>query len=127
MVPLDQLNTIVQGEDPENIDDLLQLLLSYNPDIDEELIRKAYSFSEVAHEGQLRRSGQPYISHPLGVAGILARLRLDVSTIITALLHDTVEDTEVTLEDIEENFDSTVKYLVDGVTKLTKMQFSTHP
>ena len=123
MAPLDQHDEIVQGADPENIDELVQSIRSYNSDIDEELIREAFAFSEKAHDGQLRRSGEPYISHPLGVAGILARLRMDSATVITALLHDTVEDTDVSLDDIEKKFGETVRHLVDGVTKLTKMQF----
>lgn len=123
MAPLDQLDEIIQGVDPETVDELIQSIRAYNPEIDDAPIREAYSFSEKAHKGQIRRSGEPYISHPLGVAGILATLRMDAATIITALLHDTVEDTDVSLEDIEEKFGSTVRHLVDGVTKLTKMQF----
>src|SRR5262249_41967099 len=80
-----------------------------------------------AHAGQIRRSGEPYISHPLGVAAILAGLQLDVPSIITALLHDTVEDTEVTLKDVETAFGPTVARMVDGVTKISLMKFrNTH-
>ena len=88
---------------------------------------KAYLFSKKAHEGQFRRSGEPYISHPVGVSEILAELKLDLPTIMTGLLHDTVEDTDVTLEDIEKNFGSVVSELVDGVTKITQLSFrNTH-
>src|SRR3954468_3803444 len=103
---------------PQTVDELLDLIRQYSTnESDLNLIRKAYEFSERAHSGQIRRSGDPYIIHPLGVAAILAELRLDVSTIATGLLHDTVEDTQVTLKDIESGFGPTVAHLVDGVTK----------
>ncbi len=112
---------------PETLDELLKLVESYYPSADLDFLRRAYEFSEKAHSGQLRRSGEPYISHPLGVAGILAELRLDLPTIATGLLHDTVEDTHATLEDIEKNFGPVVRHLVDGVTKISKMSFrNTH-
>lgn len=104
-------------------EELLEKIKSYFPQADLALIQKAYDFSEKAHEGQIRRSGEPYISHPLSVAGILADLRLDLDTIITGLLHDTVEDTSVTLEDIRREFGESVAYLVDGVTKISQMNF----
>jgi guanosine-3',5'-bis(diphosphate) 3'-pyrophosphohydrolase len=111
----------------ESIDDLLNLIKEYFPGADLDYMRRAYEFSEKAHEGQIRRSGEPYISHPLGVAGILAELRLDMATVATGLLHDTVEDTDVTLEDIEKEFGEDVRHLVDGVTKISKMTFrNTH-
>src|SRR5687767_14586994 len=102
---------------PKTLDDLLKKVSEFQATSDAEIIRKAYEFSEKAHQGQIRRSGEPYISHPLGVAGILADLKLDTSSIITGLLHDTVEDTTVTLKDIETNFGLEVANLVDGVTK----------
>ena len=86
-------------------------------------IKKAYEFSKEAHKGQLRQSGESYISHPLGVAFILAELHLDTATLITGLLHDTVEDTDITLEQIQSEFGSSVEKLVDGVTKISKMSF----
>lgn len=104
-------------------DELIEKIKSYHPQVPVQLLEKAYLFSEKAHEGQMRRSGEPYISHPLNVAGILADLRLDVDTIMTGLLHDTVEDTPVTLEDIKREFGETVAYLVDGVTKIGQMNF----
>lgn len=83
-------------------------------------LKVAYDFAEKAHEGQYRKSGEPYIYHPVAVAEILLKLEMDVTTLVAALLHDVVEDTGVTLEEIEENFGETVALLVDGVTKLTK-------
>ena len=113
--------------EPQTVDDLLEIIRAYSPNSDLESVRKAYEFSEKAHSGQIRRSGDPYILHPLGVAAILAELKLDISTIITALLHDTVEDTQVTLEQIEKGFGPTVARLVDGVTKISLMKFrNTH-
>src|SRR5262245_39369878 len=112
---------------PQSLDELLEKIRSYLPNADLSLIQNSYTFSEKAHSGQMRRSGEPYISHPLGVAAILADLRLDLATIATGLLHDTVEDTDVTLKDIEANFGATVARLVDGVTKISLMKFrNTH-
>jgi len=105
--------------------DILDMVSAYIPDADLDLIRKAYIFSAKAHQGQTRRSGEPYLIHPMEVAGILAGMRLDVPSIATALLHDTVEDTVATLEEIETLFGEEIKNLVDGVTKLSKIQFTT--
>ena len=113
-LPLKPLNTI---------DDLCEKIKSYHASAPIALIEKAYQFSEKAHAGQMRRSGEPYISHPLNVAGILADLRLDVDTIITGLLHDTVEDTSVSLEDIRNEFGETIVSLVDGVTKISQINY----
>ena len=118
---------LITDETPRSLDDLLDKIREYYPSDDLRLIEKAYAFSESAHSGQIRRSGEPYISHPLGVAAILAELRLDLPTVATGLLHDTVEDTPVTLENIEENFGETICHLVDGVTKISRMKFrNTH-
>lgn len=112
---------------PQTVEDLLELVRSYNPKGDLSLIEKAYAYSEKAHAGQIRRSGDPYILHPLGVAAILAELRMDTPSIVTALLHDTVEDTNATLEEIEKLFGPTVARMVDGVTKISLMKFrNTH-
>jgi GTP diphosphokinase / guanosine-3',5'-bis(diphosphate) 3'-diphosphatase len=106
---------------------LCEKILSYYPNADIEPVKKAYLFSKKAHEGQFRRSGEPYISHPVGVSEILAELRLDLPTIITGLLHDTVEDTVVTLKDVSDEFGPVVADLVDGVTKITQLSFkNTH-
>ena len=87
------------------------------------LIEKAYSFSKKAHANQYRKTGVPFIEHPLEVAHILTDLRLDVYSVITGLLHDVVEDTEITLEEIKKEFGSTVAEIVDGLTKLSQIQF----
>jgi GTP diphosphokinase / guanosine-3',5'-bis(diphosphate) 3'-diphosphatase len=108
---------------PKSIDELVEKIREFNPTADLEFVRRAYLFSEKAHTGQLRRSGEAYISHPLGVAGILADLRLDLPSIATGLLHDTVEDTAVTLKDVETNFGSEIALLVDGVTKISQINF----
>ncbi len=91
---------------------------SYHPNLNEALIQKAYIFSKTAHGNQKRHSGDPYFSHPLAVAEILIDLKLDQASIITALLHDVVEDTDITLSDIEKDFGEEIAKLVDGVTKL---------
>ncbi|PIS11015.1 MAG: GTP pyrophosphokinase [Bdellovibrio sp. CG10_big_fil_rev_8_21_14_0_10_47_8] len=107
------------------LDELTEKIRAYYPSADISLIEKAYHFSEKAHLGQIRRSGEPYISHPLCVAGILADLKLDLDSIVTGLLHDTVEDTQATIEDIRREFGETVAMLVDGVTKISQMKFKT--
>ena len=105
------------------LEDLQNRILRYYPTADLAFIEKAYCFSEKAHEGQFRRSGEPYFSHPLSVAGILADMNMDLDTIATGLLHDTVEDTHATLEDIRREFGDSVAALVDGVTKISQMKF----
>lgn len=107
------------------IDDLIKKVLKYRPNANVELIRKAYIFSREAHCAQRRKEGIPYIYHPLAVADILADMRLDSTTIAAGLLHDTVEDAEMTIDDISEMFNPDVAFLVDAVTKLSKLQFST--
>lgn len=107
----------------KNVAELCEKVKSYHPAAPIHIIEKAYFFSEKAHEGQIRRSGEPYISHPLNVASILADLHLDIDTIVTGLLHDTVEDTSATLDDIKKEFGDTVAALVDGVTKIGMMNF----
>ncbi len=112
---------IITTPAPRSIEELITKILEFYPNADADFITKAYEFSEKAHAGQIRRSGEAYISHPLSVAGILADLKLDLASIATGLLHDTVEDTSVTLEDIKREFGETVMQLVDGVTKLSRM------
>nr|NLJ02641.1 bifunctional (p)ppGpp synthetase/guanosine-3',5'-bis(diphosphate) 3'-pyrophosphohydrolase [Bacillota bacterium] len=106
-----------------DVQHLLDRILSYYPTANVELIKKAYHFSQRAHEGQTRESGAPYFEHPYQVALILANLELDMETIAAGLLHDVLEDTPVTREELEENFGSAVLMLVDGVTKLDKLPF----
>jgi GTP pyrophosphokinase len=102
------------------LNDILDRVSSYHPDPDLDLIKKAYVYSAKVHQGQLRKSGEPYLVHPLEVAGILAELRLDEASIVTGLLHDTIEDTLATKEDISELFGVEISELVDGVTKLSQ-------
>ena len=102
--------------------ELIAKIRTYHPNLNEALIQKAYIFSKNSHGNQKRHSGDPYFSHPVAVAEILIDLKLDQESIITALLHDVVEDTEVTSEEIEENFGEEIARLVDGVTKLGKIE-----
>lgn len=104
---------------------LISQLQVYDPKADTALIEKAYHFAHKAHGSQMRASGEPYITHPVEVAEMLTEFRLDTASIITAILHDTVEDTSATLEDIEELFGPEIRGLVDGVTKLTKLEGKT--
>lgn len=103
--------------------ELVEAVKAYDPDADEDLLNRAYIFAMKAHGTQKRASGDLYFTHPLEVAGILVKMRLDVATIATALLHDTVEDTLATLEEIEKLFGKEVAFLVDGVTKLSQIEF----
>ena len=102
--------------------ELVELARSYDPNADEDALNRAYVFSMKAHGAQLRLSGDPYFSHPVEVAGILARMKLDSASIVTGLLHDTVEDTVATLDDIERLFGREIARLVDGVTKLSRIE-----
>ncbi|WP_010166272.1 RelA/SpoT family protein [Candidatus Epulonipiscium viviparus] len=102
---------------------LIKAIQAYHPSDDLSMIEKAYDIASNAHNGQLRKSGEPYIIHPLGVAKILADLELDIESITAGLLHDVVEDTSMTLEDIELNFNKEVALLVDGVTKLSQIKY----
>ena len=104
------------------LNDILDRVGGYHPDPDLDLIKKAYVYSAKVHQGQIRKSGEPYLVHPLEVAGILAELKLDESSVVTGLLHDTIEDTLATKEEIAELFGAEIVDLVDGVTKLS--QFS---
>ncbi|MDY7017408.1 MAG: bifunctional (p)ppGpp synthetase/guanosine-3',5'-bis(diphosphate) 3'-pyrophosphohydrolase [Nitrospirota bacterium] len=106
------------------LDDIIELAKANSKSIDVDLIRKAYVFSAKVHRNQLRLSGEPYLVHPLDVAYILANLRGDAATIAAGLLHDTVEDTLTTLSEVETIFGEDVAHLVDGVTKLSKISFS---
>ncbi|HEX3883772.1 MAG TPA: bifunctional (p)ppGpp synthetase/guanosine-3',5'-bis(diphosphate) 3'-pyrophosphohydrolase [Stellaceae bacterium] len=102
--------------------ELVELVRSYDPNADEALLDRAYVYSMKAHGTQLRASGDPYFSHPIEVAGLLARMKLDTASIITGLLHDTVEDTVATLDDIDRLFGKEIAHLVDGVTKLSRLE-----
>ena len=102
--------------------ELVELVRSYDPKADEAALDRAYVYSMKAHGTQLRASGDPYFSHPVEVAGLLAQMKLDTASIITGLLHDTVEDPVATLEDIERLFGADIARLVDGVTKLSRIE-----
>jgi guanosine-3',5'-bis(diphosphate) 3'-pyrophosphohydrolase len=104
--------------------DLVERVRAYQPAVDARLIVKAYEYSEQAHSGQQRKSGDPYFVHPVSVSGILTDLRLDASSVCAALLHDVVEDTLATTDDIEKEFGKEIADLVDGVTKLSKINFT---
>ena len=101
--------------------DILDRLISYNPNADTDLLKKAYVFSAKVHLGQVRLSGEPYLIHPLEVTGILIQMRLDVATLATGLLHDAVEDTLTTPEEIRKNFGDEIYQLVDGLTKISRI------
>lgn len=105
------------------IDSLIKKVLSYNPEADVELLRKAYIFSREAHCAQLRVDKTPYIGHPLAVADILADMRMDIPTIAAGLLHDTIEDTETSVKDIKDIFGEEIAFLVNALTKLKKIEF----
>ncbi|MGG1575936.1 RelA/SpoT family protein [Fictibacillus sp. NRS-1165] len=105
------------------IDEVLKNAETYLSDDDIQLLRKAYEYAKDAHEGQFRKSGEPYIQHPVEVAGILVDLQMDPVTVAAGFLHDVVEDTPITLKDISDRFNEEVAMLVDGVTKLKKIKF----
>jgi len=106
------------------VDDLIQRVRGYQPLADAELIKRAYDFSYRAHSGQMRKSGDPYFVHPAGVAGIITELRLDTASVCAGLLHDVVEDTLASTKDLEREFGHEIANLVDGVTKLSKINFT---
>ncbi len=106
-------------------DELVRNILLSGKDYDMSAIEKAYLFANKAHAGQTRKSGEPYIVHPISVADVLVSLGMDTDSVVSALLHDVVEDTPVTSEDIEKNFGSTIAQIIDGLTKLSKLGFKT--
>ena len=107
----------------ELIDELIAQVAQYNPDVDRDLLARAFSFAANAHEGQQRRSGEDFIEHPWAAAKICAELRLDDQTIAAALLHDVVEDTDTDIAAVRAEFGDEIAQLVEGVTKLTRIQF----
>ncbi len=107
-----------------DVEDLIALVRNYNPRSNADLIARAHAYGRAMHDGQLRKSGEPYFTHPVAVAAILTEQRLDDATIVTALLHDTIEDTKSTYSEIAKLFGDEVAELVDGVTKLTNLQLS---
>ena len=105
------------------LNDILDKVTAYYPEANLDVLRKAYIYSAKVHGGQVRKSGEPYLTHPLAVAFILAELELDEASVATGLLHDTVEDTLATTEEIESLFGKDIAALVDGVTKLAQIHF----
>lgn len=118
-------DTMLTSTTPEELFDILiESIKKYHPSDDLSMVRQAYEIANAAHEGQLRKSGEPYIVHPLSVSIILAQLELDKESIIAGILHDVVEDTVMTMEEMTKMFGSEVALLVDGVTKLTQLSWS---
>ncbi|MEW2283383.1 HD domain-containing protein [Streptomyces sp. NPDC047841] len=117
------LGPAVRGKLPDAISHVVEAHRAHHPDADLEPLRRAYVLAESSHRGQMRKSGEPYITHPLAVTLILAELGAETTTLTASLLHDTVEDTEVTLDQVREQFGEEVRYLVDGVTKLEKVDY----
>src|SRR6478735_6931757 len=107
------------------LDGLLAEVAGYTTAVDRDLVTRAFHYAAAAHEGQQRQSGSDFIEHPVGVARICVELRLDEQTIAAALLHDVVEDTDIDIETIRDEFGVEIAALVDGVTKLTRVQFQT--
>jgi GTP pyrophosphokinase len=111
--------------DINTVDALIDKVFSYNPEANADLLRRAYAFSNEVHYKQKRKQGDPYIQHPLAVAGLLCDMKMDTNSIAVGLLHDTVEDTDTTVKDIEALFGEDVAFLVESLTKLSKMKFKT--
>jgi len=112
-------------EDAGGVEGLLRKVRAYNPKADVRQVQRAFDFAEESHRGQVRKSGEPFIRHPLGVAHILADLGMDTTTLVSALLHDVVEDTDLSLEKIESEFGGEVGAIVDGLTKLDRIEYRT--
>src|SRR4030067_1847420 len=112
-------------EEPLTIDDLMRKVRSYNPDGEIEVLKGAYQFSSEAPSSQKRVEGAPFIEHPVAVASILANMKMDTATIAAGLLHDTIEDTGITRKTIKEVFGEEIAFLVESVTKLSKIVFKT--
>ena len=114
-----------QMEDDSNLKLMEENILKYNKDANFELLEKAYYFAKEKHEGQKRKSGEPFFVHPVAVANMLVEMEMDMASVIAGLLHDILEDTETTYEELEENFGHEIAYLVDGVTKLKRLPTET--
>ena len=105
------------------INDILDKVASYHPEADLAIIDRAYIYSARMHDGQVRLSGEPYLAHPLEVANILADMKLDVTSVAAGFLHDALEDTKATVEDLKDMFGEEVTRIVSGVTKLSRLSF----
>jgi GTP pyrophosphokinase len=116
---------VTTDEEPDVVlNDVLDAFRAHHPDGDVELLRRSYDLAELAHRGQVRKTGHPYITHPLAVAKMLAEYGLDESTVAAAFLHDTVEDTEITLDGVRSEFGEEIASLIDGVTKLDRVRYT---
>jgi GTP pyrophosphokinase len=115
---------IIESPEHVGLDDLLQVIVRELPGMDTDIIERAYHFSAAAHEGDVRKSGEPYICHPVHVAIILAEMQMDAETLAAALLHDVIEDTDVTSEQLEKEFGPRIAALVEGVTKLSRIKWT---
>ncbi|MGA8296137.1 MAG: bifunctional (p)ppGpp synthetase/guanosine-3',5'-bis(diphosphate) 3'-pyrophosphohydrolase [Acidimicrobiales bacterium] len=126
---LDAPTAVIAPEEPSasatSVDPLIATLRTLHPDADTNVVRRAYEFARLAHEGQSRLSGEPYLTHTIAVATIVAELGLDETSVAAALLHDVVEDTPVTVGQVEADFGTVIAQIVDGVTKLDRLNFST--
>ena len=109
------------------LDTILHKVRAYQPEADIDLLRRAYVVAAQAHGGQVRRSGEPYLTHPLEVAAILADLKLDLVAVAGGLLHDVVEDSRITTEELEQRFGKPISRVVEGVTKLSRVSERSHP
>src|SRR3990167_6056407 len=112
------------GPGVAQLQSLIEEIPKYQPGADLDLVTRAYRFSEQSHHGQQRASGEPYLSHPLEVAGLLVNFKMDVTTVTAGLLHDVLEDTRATKDDLTREFGVEIADLVDGVTKIGKLAFS---
>src|SRR4029434_470650 len=106
------------------LEDILAKVEKYHPGDNLDLIRRAYIFSAKEHKGQVRASGEPYLTHPLEVANLLAEMKMDAVTVSVGLLHDVVEDTLVSLQEVERTFGPDVAHIVDGVTNISQIHFT---
>jgi guanosine-3',5'-bis(diphosphate) 3'-pyrophosphohydrolase len=106
------------------VEEIIDRVRAYQPTADANLIKRAFDYSFKMHEGQTRKSGDPYIVHPVSVAGIITELRLDTASVCAGLLHDVVEDTLASSKDLEKQFGVEIATLVDGVTKLSQINFT---
>jgi GTP diphosphokinase / guanosine-3',5'-bis(diphosphate) 3'-diphosphatase len=118
------VDNLATADEPGRLDELVTRVQSYNPQADAALIRRAYDYSARMHAEQKRKSGEPYVIHPLNVALIIAQLRMDLPSVVTGLLHDVIEDTGASLDEVQGLFGEEVARLVDGMTKVSKITFS---
>lgn len=121
LIQQDAGNDISNNDIDKSYEELLSLIKSYNPKVNEDLIQRAFLTAKKYHANQFRKSGEPFIMHPIEVAKILAHIELDQASIIAAILHDLVEDTDFTIERVKEEFGEEIANIINGVTKLEKI------